>query len=109
MVKRCANWAPRGTLPKSWLNPSLNIFSAHADCADAGATPNATTNNAIRACLRFILLLLEMRDGHAGIPRAKPADSNAARLDGEAGFSRNLTSRKRKRRQTFRRLCFRLA
>src|SRR5437762_3538563 len=28
MVKRCTSWAPRGTLPKSWLTPPLIIFSA---------------------------------------------------------------------------------
>src|SRR5579875_1147979 len=71
MTKRCDNWAPRGTLPKSWLSPSLNIFSAHADCADVGAAPKATTNNAIRACLRFILSSWKCATGYAGIPQGR--------------------------------------
>src|SRR5579875_4182358 len=64
-MKRCDNCAPRGTLPKSWFSPSLNSFSAHGDCAADGDAAKATTNNAIKACFMFSLLLLEMRDGHS--------------------------------------------
>jgi len=36
IVNRCTSCAPRGTVPKSWVSPSLNIFSAHAS-AETGA------------------------------------------------------------------------
>src|SRR5262245_60280555 len=44
--KRWKSWAPRATLPKSWVVPALNILSAQLLWAGAAAVTTAQANTA---------------------------------------------------------------
>src|SRR5438477_252859 len=113
MVKVWASWAPRATVPKSWLilpPPARKILSAHApDCAEAVPVPSATTARDKRMfrMLGFLFRgpekppLGEDRWGRgppaegrrsANAPSRPTGDSSVRPRNGEGGISSPLPS-----------------
>src|SRR5579884_3790098 len=97
MVKRWKSWAPRGTLPKSWAVPSLNILSAQLVGAGAGvgtvsgAWAGAAAAPSVRAARVSSAFLIRLPPPSGlPVPRAPwepPANSIVAVKNGEGGIA----------------------